>query len=163
MTTDTTKHSDTSNYICRSQLVHCGRFSDRKLKEICNTLLKYKGRHCTVITIIANTASYNPSGFELCLSRFMNHLIGQLRKERDRSAAFISIGKVALAVESSMKDFLEDIIKIIKETLSQRGKGRSALEAPVLQCISMLATAVGPALTKNVHELLEVNTLEMLR
>ncbi|KAL7753608.1 phosphatidylinositol kinase- protein kinase tor1 [Sorochytrium milnesiophthora] len=147
--------------VLRELLVHCGRFMDAKFKEICETLLKYKDHkegviRRTVVAIIPNTASYHPAGFEVYLSRFLNHLIGQLRKERDSSAAFVSVGKVALAVESSMKDFLEDIIKIIKETLMQRGKGRSALEAPVLQCVSMLAIAVGPALTKYVHELLEL-------
>lgn len=39
--------------------------------------------------------------------------------------------------------------------LCRRGKA-TAIDAPIFQCVSMLAIAVGPALTKYMHDLLEL-------
>ncbi|KAI9143717.1 armadillo-type protein [Paraphysoderma sedebokerense] len=149
--------------VLKELLVHTGKFMDPKYRDLCETLLKLKDHkdgliRRTVISVIPNLATYDPKEFDVYLSRFMNHLIGMVRKEREKGGgmSFIAIGKIALSVESGMKDFLEEIVKIIRETLTPKGKTRPTNEAPVFQCISMLATAVGPALTKHMHELLEL-------
>ncbi|RKO90751.1 armadillo-type protein, partial [Blyttiomyces helicus] len=69
--------------------------------------------------------------------------------------AFIAVGKVAIAVGSSMSPYLDATLQNIKEGLSVKGKNRAQTEAPIFSCISMLAIAVGPALTKYMHELLD--------
>ncbi|ORZ29853.1 armadillo-type protein, partial [Catenaria anguillulae PL171] len=153
------EHVHGSLLVIRELLLHTGRFMDPKYKEICDVLLRLKDHkdgliRRTVILVIPTVASFNASAFELYLSRFMTHLIAQLKRERDRSAAFIAVGKVALAVESSMKDFLEDVIKVIRESLMLKGKARN--EAPVFQCVSMLATSVGQALTKYLLDVLDL-------
>ena len=51
--------------------------------------------------------------------------------------------------------FLELTLQNIKEGLSVKGKMRSQIESPIFQCISSLAIAVGPALTKYMHETLD--------
>ncbi|KNE54070.1 hypothetical protein AMAG_17615 [Allomyces macrogynus ATCC 38327] len=120
--------------------------------EICELLLKLKDHKDaliwrTVISVIPTAASFNPP-------RFLSHLITQLKRERDRSAALIAVGRVALAMESSMKDCLEDIIKVSRESLLMKAKSRN--EAPAYQCVSMLATAVGQALTKDLQDVLDL-------
>ncbi|KAJ3362692.1 phosphatidylinositol kinase- protein kinase tor1 [Allomyces javanicus] len=145
--------------VVRELLLHTGRFMEPKYREICELLLKLKDHkdaliRRTVISVIPTAASFNPPAFELYLSRFMSHLITQLKRERDRSAALIAVGRIALAMESSMKDFLEDIIKVIRESLLMKAKSRN--EAPAYQCVSMLATAVGQALTKYLQDVLDL-------
>ncbi|KAI9216512.1 armadillo-type protein, partial [Blastocladiella britannica] len=145
--------------VVRELLMHTGRFMDPKYKEICDTLLRLKDHkdaliRRTVVVVIPTVAAFNAAAFEMYLSRFLTHLISLLKRERDRAAAFIAVGKVALAVESSMKDFLEDIVKVIRDALLVKGKQRN--EAPVFQCVSMLATAVGQALTKYLHDVLDL-------
>jgi FKBP12-rapamycin complex-associated protein len=91
----------------------------------------------------------------------MMHLQNQLKKKdpEERGAAYKAIGDVALAVGSSMGPYLDAILASIKEGLSIRGRNRAQRaeqEAPIFECISMLATAVGQALTKYMHELLDL-------
>ncbi len=69
--------------------------------------------------------------------------------------AFIAIGKVAEAVGIKILPFLEFTLQNIKEGLSVKGKLRINSEASIFQCISSLAIAVGPALTKHMHETLD--------
>lgn len=94
--------------------------------------------------------------------------------------AFIAIGHVARAVGSEMKTFLDSIMSHIKtglqQGLQQRGyvpllllhrsrsdswihlssKKNAPLEEPIFQCLGMLAIAVGPNLTKLLHDQLDL-------
>lgn len=59
------------------------------------------------------------------LHRSMVHILNQLRKdkersmlkEKDRSNAFLAIGKVALVAGADMGEYLDDILISIKEGL----------------------------------------------
>lgn len=66
------------------------------------------------------------------------------------------IGHVAIAVKHHMQLYLEAILASIKEALVNRGKKNSPSEGSIFQCISMCASAVGQAMTKHMHELLEL-------
>ena len=58
-----------------------------------------------------------------------------------------------------MGPYLDAILACIKEGLSVKGRNRAQRaeqEGPIFECISMLATAVGQALTKYMHELLDL-------
>lgn len=105
-------------------------------------------------------------------------------KEKDRSNAFLAIGKVALVAGADMGEFLDDILVCIKDGLRMKryavisfigrikilestttnatvlmltsSKNRIQTDTPIFSCISMLANAVGQALTKHMHELLEL-------
>jgi hypothetical protein len=82
--------------------------------------------------------------------------------------AFIAIGHTAKAVTSEMKPFLDSVMAQIKIGLQNRGqvpsskvnplhRGKpSANEEPIFQCIGMLARAVGPNLTKLLHDQLDL-------
>jgi serine/threonine-protein kinase mTOR len=87
--------------------------------------------------------------------------------------AYVAIGHVSGVVGSNMKPFLNQIMISIKQALQARGyviftasprhivyhenrrKGAPS-EAPILQCLGMLAASVGPNLTKLLHDQLEL-------
>lgn len=153
-----------------------------RFTDTCDQVLHYKDHReplvrRAVVELIPTLASYNVAEFTAhYLHRCMVHLIEQLRKDRDRTTSFYAIGHVALSVKQNMFPYLDAILASIKETLSssiaaastaaqrtgtKKSSGAAALpslssEASIFQCLSMLATAVGKALTKHMHELLEL-------
>jgi FKBP12-rapamycin complex-associated protein len=67
----------------------------------------------------------------------------------------MAIGKVAEAMGIKILPFLELTLQNIKEGLSVKGKFRTNSEGSIFQCISSLSIAVGPALTKHMHDTLD--------
>ncbi|EEB94060.1 hypothetical protein MPER_07196, partial [Moniliophthora perniciosa FA553] len=90
------------------------------------------------------------------LHKAMGHLLTQLEKPTERSFAFVAIGHTATAVGSDMKPFLESIMEQIKIGLQGRGRKNAPQEEPIFQCVGMLASAVGPNLTKYLHDQLDL-------
>ncbi|KAF8421355.1 armadillo-type protein [Terfezia claveryi] len=131
-------------------------------RDVCEVVMRFKDHRDhlirrLVISLIPNLASYNPQEFVASyLHKCMMHLQAQLKKDRDRSAAFMAIGKVAMAVGSNTSPYLDAILGSIREGLSAKSRNKNIQEAPIFECISMLATAVGQALTKHMHELLDL-------
>jgi serine/threonine-protein kinase mTOR len=147
----------------REILIHAGKFMDGRFGEVCEIVLRYKEHReglvrRTVIALIPELAQFDPDAFVSAhLSTCMTYLLSQLKKEKERSFAYVAIGKVAIAVGRNIALYLDAILASITESLLTKGKGRAAAEVqvPVYQCISMLAIAVGPTLTKHMHELLD--------
>jgi FKBP12-rapamycin complex-associated protein len=89
-------------------------------------------------------------------------LTEQLRRERDRSTresvsqTFEAIGLVSAAMGSKMKPYIERILACVKEGLQSRGRKNPTPEAPIFFCIGYLAMAVGPHLTRYMHELFDL-------
>ncbi|KAG5519204.1 hypothetical protein PMAC_002292 [Pneumocystis sp. 'macacae'] len=143
-------------------LLKSGTFMREKYTDVSEIVLSYKDHKeglikRTVISLIPTLATYNSDMFVTSyLHKCMLHLLGQLRKNRDRTCPFIAIGRVAIAVGSSIEPYLDSILESIKEGLTTKGRSRETQEAPIFQCISMLATAVGSSLTKYLHELLDM-------
>lgn len=148
--------------VYRELLNHAQAFMHEKYKNVCETVHRYKDHRDslirrTVISLIPVLAEFNDKEFVATyVQKFMTHLLAQLKKDRDRSIAFIAIGQVACAVGSNMSPYLDSILSSIKEGLSTRARSRGGNEAPLFQCIGMLARAVGQALTKHMHELLDL-------
>lgn len=63
---------------------------------------------------------------------------------------------MSVQLASKMRPFIDDIVKIIKEHLRQKGKKNAPFEAPIFQSLAMLTTAVGPMLTRQMHEILDL-------
>ncbi|CAI2178216.1 17365_t:CDS:10 [Funneliformis geosporum] len=146
----------------RELLHHAKTFMSERYKIVCETVLRYKDYRDnlirkTVIALIPVLAEFNSEEFvSTYVHKCMLHLLGQLKKDRDRSISFIAIGKVAIAVGSNMGPYLDSILSSIKEGLTPKARSRSGNEAPLFQCIGMLARAVGQALTKHMHELMDL-------
>ncbi|KXS11006.1 FAT-domain-containing protein [Gonapodya prolifera JEL478] len=158
---DATLHG--SLLVYRELLTHTAKFMDAYYRDASDTILRYRESRDTlvrrtVISLIPAIAAYDVAVFvDNYLNACMAYLLSQLKRERERSPAFVAIGKVAIAVGSHMGPFLDAILQNVKEGLSTKGRNRLQVAdtAPIFQCISMLATAVGQALTKHMHDLLD--------
>ncbi|KAK9463121.1 armadillo-type protein [Lipomyces oligophaga] len=141
----------------RELFEQAGMFMHDYYENACETVLRYKDHRDglirrTVLSMIPNLASYNPEEFSRkYMHRCMLHLLGQLKKDREKSQVFISIGRIAGAVHSSMGEYIDTILDNIKEGLSQKGRARKEHEKAIFECISMLAAAVGQALSKSLN------------
>ncbi|KAL5537169.1 TOR1 [Sanghuangporus sanghuang] len=146
----------------RVLLLHAGMFMKESYVETAESILKLCTHRDalvrkTVISLIPTLALYDTQTFsEYFMYRAMLHLLDQLQKPAERSVAFTAIGQVATAVGSDMKQFLEPIMEQIKSGLQMRGKKNAPAEEPMFQCIGMLASAVGPNLTKLLHDQLDL-------
>ncbi|KAI4644804.1 uncharacterized protein J4E78_009623 [Alternaria triticimaculans] len=136
--------------------------NDQKYKETVEHVLKYREHRDAlvrreVVLIIPILAGYSPTEFATkYLHQCMLHLQGLIRKDRDRDKAFVAIGQIANAVGVAISPYLEGILGFIQEGLIAKARNKAAInEAPIFQCLSMVAAAVGQALTKSVERLLD--------
>jgi serine/threonine-protein kinase mTOR len=160
----------------RELLLRAGMFMHERYNEVCDVVLRHRDHkdgliRRTVVSLIPILAGYNPEEFVATyLHRCMMHLLGQMKKDRDRAVAFTAIGQVAIAVGASILPYLDHIVASLKEALTvaargyvpfpdtltiSRGKGTIS-EAPMFQCISMVATAVGQNLMRFMPDLLDL-------
>jgi FKBP12-rapamycin complex-associated protein len=113
--------------VYKELLSNVGTFMQTRYTDVCETVLKFKDHkdplvRRTVIEILPDLARYNPSEFtKRYLVDSMSHLIGQLKKEKDKSIIFASIGKIAESVRSNMAFYLEPILENVREGLSAKG------------------------------------------
>ncbi|KAF9454266.1 phosphatidylinositol 3-kinase [Macrolepiota fuliginosa MF-IS2] len=146
----------------RELLLHAGMFMRENYLDIAEQILRFKMHRDPlirkmVITMIPSLAAYDTQTFtEHFLHKAMGHLLTQLEKPTERNYAFIAIGHTANAVGSDMKPFLDSIMNHIKIGLQGRGRKNAPSEEPLFQCIGMLAAAVGPNLTKLLHDQLDL-------
>lgn len=110
---------------------HTGLYLQDRYIEICDSIMKYKDHKeslikKTVINLIPDLATFNSTDFSsIYLNTWMNHLLSQLKKEKEKSSgknnvklAFIAIGKISLAIGSALGPFLDPIFASMKEGLS---------------------------------------------
>lgn len=146
----------------RELLLHAGMFMRENYLDIAEQVLRFRSHkdpliRKMVITMIPSLAAYDTQTFtEHFLHKAMAHLLTQLEKSQERNYAFIAIGHTANAVGSDMKPFLDSIMAHIKIGLQGRGRKNAPSEDPLFQCIGMLASAVGPNLTKLLHDQLDL-------
>jgi FKBP12-rapamycin complex-associated protein len=146
----------------RELLLHGDMFMRESFLDTAEQILRFKSHRDglvrkMVITLIPTLAAYETQVFsEHHLHKSMGHLLTQLEKPNERSFAFIAIGHTATAVGSDMKPFLDSIMAQIKFGLQARGKKNAPSEEPIFQCVGMLASAVGPNLTKLLHDQLDL-------
>ncbi|ANB15188.1 phosphatidylinositol kinase-related protein kinase TOR2 [Sugiyamaella lignohabitans] len=113
--------------VYRELLGHAGMFMQPRYIEVCDTVLRYKDHkdpliRRTVIMILPDLAKYNPVEFtKRYLVDCTAHLIGQLKKEKDRGLVFLSIGNIAVSVRSNMTFYLEPILENVREGLMSKG------------------------------------------
>ncbi|KAF9647181.1 atypical/PIKK/FRAP protein kinase [Thelephora ganbajun] len=145
----------------RELLLHGGMFMKEDFLDSAEQILSFRQHRDSlvkkmVITLIPTLAVYDTQTFsEHYLHKAMGHLLTQLEKPNERSFAFIAIGHTATAVGSEMKPFLEPVMNQIKHGLQMRGYNAPS-EEPMFQCVGMLASAVGPNLTKLLHDQLDL-------
>ncbi|OXU22583.1 hypothetical protein TSAR_001785 [Trichomalopsis sarcophagae] len=144
---------------CRSLMLE-------KLDEINADVMNQ--RHCrnshiqnALMTLLPRLAAFNKEKFvQDNLRECMHYLIVSLRgREKDRAAAFSTIGLIAVAVDEAIKPYLPKIMDVIKSSLPSKEtpnkKRSSALEPAVFVCITLLGHAVKQTITSDVRDLLE--------
>ncbi|GJN89148.1 hypothetical protein Rhopal_002122-T1 [Rhodotorula paludigena] len=147
---------------CKELFLEGKMFMADRYTEVCDQILSFKDHRDplvrrAVVELIPTLASYNHADFTTqYLHKTMVYLLGQLKNNRDRTTSFHAIGHVAMQVKSAMAPYLDPILASIKEGLMQRGKKGAPSEESIFQCIGMLAQSVGQALTKHMHELLDL-------
>lgn len=92
--------------------------------DACDKIFLYKDHREPLVRqqvteIIPILAAYYPQEFSgSYLHKFMMHLQGQLKREKDRNPAFVAIGNVASAVGSAIEPYLDGILVYVREGLS---------------------------------------------
>lgn len=75
-----------------------------------------------VIELLPILASYNSIEFiKFYLHKSMVYLLGQLKKDKDKTSCFHSIGHISLYVKVSMSPYLDAILVSVKQGLLARG------------------------------------------
>ena len=98
----------------------------QKYKDACDIVLRYKDHREAlirreVVVIIPILAAYAPQEFaSQYLHQCMLHLQGLIKKDKDRSAAFIAVGQIASAVGSSIAPYLDGILMYIRDGLTSK-------------------------------------------
>ncbi|KAM0276168.1 hypothetical protein ACHAQH_007020 [Verticillium albo-atrum] len=137
-----------------------GMFMQDHYPEACEIVLRYKEHkdgtiRKTVVLLIPDLASYSPAEFDQSyLHKFMVYLIGMLKKDKERTDAFLAIGNIANSVKSAIAPYLDNLMIFIREGLSLQARKRGSVDA-VFECISRLAVAVGQTLSKYMEALLD--------
>ena len=137
-----------------------GLFMKEHYREACEIAMRFKDHRdvkirAEIVLIIPILANFTPSEFsQTYLHKFMVFLQGQLKKEKERSAAFIAIGHTATATGSAITPYLDTILIAVRDGLSHRAKSRGK-DGAVFNCISMLASAMGQTLTKYMEALMD--------
>lgn len=104
-------------------LLKGGMFMNDHYREACGIVSRYKDHRDLlirrqVVALIPILASYAPLEFANSqLHKFMVHLQGQLKREKDRNPAFLAVGKVASAVGSAIAPYLDGILVYVREGL----------------------------------------------
>ncbi|KAJ7759255.1 phosphatidylinositol 3-kinase [Mycena metata] len=146
----------------RALLLHGGMFMRDVFSDTATDILKFRSHRETlirklVLTLIPALAAYDTETFsDLYLRQSMIHLLSIMDKPNDRDMAFTAVGHTATAVKSDIKPYLDSTMHHIKLSLQGQKRKNVEAEGPTFQCIAMLAAAVGPALTKWLHDVLEL-------
>eukprot|EP01132_Coremiostelium_polycephalum_P002833 gene2833-3519_t len=150
------KHNSSSSEFIHGALLavgellrNTGEFMVNKYKEISDIILKYRDHRDklikkTVIILLPKLSVFCPTEFVLhYFNTCMTHLLTLLRNQIERAATFLAIGEISVSVGTSIKPYLESIVVLIKSSFTTKGK---QFCPEVLNCISMLAIAVGPSM-----------------
>ncbi|XP_012282445.1 serine/threonine-protein kinase mTOR isoform X2 [Orussus abietinus] len=117
--------------------------------------------HHALMTLLPRLAAFNREKFNKDhLRESLAYLLMTLRgREKDRHAAFTTVGLIAVAVEDAIKPYLPKIMEVIKGSLPSKEtpskKRGSPPEPAVFICITLLGHAVKRTVASDVRDLLE--------
>ncbi|KAH8327771.1 hypothetical protein KR074_003539 [Drosophila pseudoananassae] len=113
-----------------------------------------------LLQILPRLAAFNRDVFvEKYLKSCVAYLMLILRgKEKDRTVAFITIGYMAVAVESAIEPHLSAIMSSVKVSLPAKdlaSKRKVPVDPAIFACITLLAHAVKSEIADDVRDILE--------
>ncbi|XP_075459599.1 serine/threonine-protein kinase mTOR isoform X2 [Ascaphus truei] len=145
----------------------CRDLMEEKFDQICRWVLKCRSSkspliQMTILNVLPRLAAFRASSFtaDQYLPDTMSHLLGCVRKEKERTVAFQALGLISVAVRSEIRTYLPKILEHIKLALplkdfAHKRQKSMQVDATVFTCISMLARAMGPCIQQDIKELLE--------
>lgn len=143
----------------------CRCLMQERLDDIYNDVMNQKisrNPHIqhALMMLLPRLAAFNKDKFiRDHLKESLAYLLLILRsREKDRYAAFTSIGFIAVAVEDAINPYLPKIMEVIKSLLPSKetpSKKRTSLEPAVFVCITLLSHAVKQVIASDVRDLLE--------
>ncbi|KAL3862460.1 hypothetical protein ACJMK2_008424 [Sinanodonta woodiana] len=133
---------------------------------VCSLIMRHRGSRSiyvqqTLLVVLPRLASFNPNNFcRLHLEDSVTFLLTTIKSQREKTAAFQAIGLLATAVGDEVIRYMARIMEVVRMSLPHKDltakKYKSFVVDPtVFTCISMLAKAVGPGMTRDVRELLD--------
>ncbi|CDQ74049.1 unnamed protein product [Oncorhynchus mykiss] len=152
---------------------YCRELMEECFDQVCRWVLKYRTSknpliQMTILNLLPRLAAFQPHTFtvEVCplpdqyLADTMGYLLGCLKKEKERTAAFQALGLLVVAVRAEIQPYLTKILEIIKAALppkdfAHKRQKTMQVDATVFTCISMLSRAMGPSIQQDIKELLE--------
>ncbi|RXN12610.1 serine threonine- kinase mTOR [Labeo rohita] len=145
---------------------YCRELMEERFDQVCRWVLKYRTSknpliQMTILNLLPRLAAFQPHTFtDQYLQDTMGHLLGCLKKEKERTAAFQALGLLVVAVRAEIQPYLSKILEIIKAALppkdfAHKRQKTMQVDATVFTCISMLSRAMGPSIQQDVKELLE--------
>ncbi|KAJ1643158.1 phosphatidylinositol kinase- protein kinase tor1, partial [Coemansia asiatica] len=160
---------------CQELVQYGGMFMQAHLGQASEMALKLKDHRDPVvrkaaICLLPMLARYSPQDFtkytvggESLLVRSCSFLIGLARaSERDRPTSFLALAHISQCCNIEFRPFLEPTTRVIRDVLAMRAKSRSSISEPdetaiaILRTIAILATAMGPALTRYMRDILDL-------
>ncbi|TKS77133.1 Serine/threonine-protein kinase mTOR [Collichthys lucidus] len=145
---------------------YCRELMEERFDQVCRWVLKYKTSknpliQMTILNLLPRLAAFQPHIFtDQYLSDTMGYLLGCLKKEKERTAAFQALGLLVVAVRAEIQPYLSKVLEIIKAALppkdfAHKRQKTMQVDATVFTCISMLSRAMGPSIQPDIKELLE--------
>ncbi|KAG7166823.1 Serine/threonine-protein kinase mTOR-like [Homarus americanus] len=142
----------------------CRELILEKYDDISTQVLNQRNSRNTIIQsallqILPRLAALNKEKFsQNYLSGTMTYLLGCLRgRDKERPAAFVTLGLLAVAVGPAIKKYLPKIMEVIKASLPTKDtpSKKRVVEPAVYVCVSLVARGVEGAVRNDVKELLE--------
>uniref|UniRef100_A0A674NNJ5 Serine/threonine-protein kinase TOR n=1 Tax=Takifugu rubripes TaxID=31033 RepID=A0A674NNJ5_TAKRU len=145
---------------------YCRELMEERFDQVCRWVLKYRTSknpliQMTILNLLPRLAAFQPHIFtDQYLSDTMGYLLGCLKKEKERTAAFQALGLLVVAVRAEIQPYLLKVLEIIKAALppkdfAHKRQKTMQVDATVFTCISMLSRAMGPSIQPDIKELLE--------
>lgn len=143
----------------------CRQLISENYDSICSDIMAQRVSRSThiqqiLLIILPRLAAFNRVRFmNNHLTSTLHYLLSTLRgREKDRTAAFITIGLIAVAMDEEIKPYVPKIMEVVKLALPNRetpNKKRVALDQSVFMCITFLGHAVKECIAKDVRDILE--------
>ncbi|XP_060066726.1 serine/threonine-protein kinase mTOR-like [Ylistrum balloti] len=144
----------------------CKDLMTANFDKVCTLILRNKGSRSTyvqqtLLIVFPRLAAFDHTTFSrLYLEETINFLLLTLKNSKERTAAFQALGLLSISVEEDVSKHLGKIMEVLKNSLPSKDlpakKHKSFVVDPaVFTCISMLARAVGPRMTKDVRDMLD--------
>ncbi|KAH8263388.1 hypothetical protein KR044_008014 [Drosophila immigrans] len=163
------QHNGMASNKLNSQTVQESAYAREILKEhfitICNNVLEQRNSKSpyvqqALLQILPRLAAFNREVFvEQYLKTCVAHLMSILRgKEKDRNVAYITIGYIAVAVQSDIERHLKTIMSCVKQALPAKDlaiKRKPPVDAAIFACITLLAHAVKSQIKDDVRDILD--------